>query len=349
MNYPNWTQIERLIYQQLVEDVFFFDFEKQPSQYSIGDFGEPRKNGEQLKATVKQVVAAAKKVLHPVTHQYLKGVKTWPQLERAYRDMGYAAPPLGAADMSFLEFPEEIKASGNGLKPVADFGTYRTKQRELPKKNEVGWKNWHFCPFCWRLIPQPKRSRQGRCTIHEQINSAATQRARRRKHYIPPLDLGEPNYGQRTAFIIEYNKVRKHTENTIKYFPNTFNNEAYDRAYSPDEFFDPIRIPIEKQNLHDIWVSFNNTAQYAHKYGANLNNFLSVIKTIDDKYDPTGMREKVHIAFSRAPSLARGMLLMSETWLRLKNQERRGGGGKSRKGKTGGWMPGAGRPPKHSQ
>lgn len=346
MNYSNLIQIEKLIYQQLIEDVFFFDFEKKPSQHSIGDFGEPRKNGEQLKATVKQVVSAAKKVLHPVTHQYLEGVTTWPQLERAYKDMGHAAPPLGAVDESFLEFPEEIINSGNGLKPVADFGTYRTKPKGVARKADAGWRSWHFCPFCWRLISQSKQNRQGRCTIHERVNSAATQRARRRKQYIPPTHYGEVNDFSRTAFILEYLHVRESTQGAIKYFSKTHTALAYEHAYSPDDSFDPTQIPLEKQNYQKIWLNFNNTAQYAYEQGANLNNFLSVIKAIDDDHDPTGMREKVHIAFSRAPSLAMGMLQMSETWLRLKNQERRGGGGESRKGKTGGRMPGAGRPPK---
>lgn len=283
-----------------------------------------------------QLVAAAKEILHSVAASFLENVTTWEDIEMACRRMVGGIYLRGLPPEELQDLNYELEASANALKGSADllYGRGGIKHRSI-LTTSVDWTDWDYCPFCWRLAPKIKKKqiRRGRCCEHSDVKSAATKRARRLRDYILPEHREERNSSYYTAFKITYRQVKKEAIGFFNISQEVAANEDHHYTYYPIGSFNPSNIPLDRRDFTEDWRVFHRTKQYALDHGADLDDFMSVVKVLDDADDPTGIRNKIHTAFARAPGLAKGMLLMSETWLRLMKQQR-----------TGGSRPGAGRP-----
>lgn len=201
-------------------------------------------------------------------------------------------------------------------------------ERRYPSES-YGWGDWDYCQFCWRIAPSVKvrRKRKGRCSIHDDLHCKDTRNARTR------LNAKERNgtTRQRTYFYKLYNEIRLHK-------PFWVNGNIHFSTIASENVITshPNQIKKVELDLEKIWQVYDHTAEFAVKQGANLNDFESVIRAIDDQHKPSKLRDNIHKSYGRDPSLAARMLILAESWLRLEQIERRGGK-----------RPGSGRPPKY--
>lgn len=301
--------------------------ESADSGVSLGDQGQfwkenkDRAGHHQLHVRPIHFIQAAKSMLRGIPLGFLRNVHSWKDVEAIYRSMHKAA--IDGESEYDVESAQELDDVANALKIAADgLQNHRNYKREK-RDTFNGWKQYYFCPFCWRLAPRVKRKqeRPGRCSIHADIQSPATRRARRLRDYIAPEYRALPNSDIKTAYNIEYYKCLKEVR-LFRQLQAPLHSDLCNQVLHPDSSFDPSVIPIQRKSLKKIWAIFPHAAEYAFQHGANMNSFYSVIKVLDDDVDPTGMRDKIHRAYSRAPILADDMLFNAEIWGRLEAQKR---------------------------
>jgi hypothetical protein len=309
----------RLAYPEVLENA--------DSGVSLGDQGQlwkehkDRAGYHQLHVRPIHFIQAAKSTLRGIPLGFLKNVHSWKEVEAMYRAM-YASSinPKSGYDS---ETAQDLEIVANALKVAADgLQNHQNYKRNEPDTFD-GWKNYFFCPFCWRLAPRVKRKQEkpGRCSVHEDVQSPATRRARRLRDYIAPEYRALPHAKIKNAFNIEFKKTKIYTA-PFHHIKSIIHSDIYNQVMYPSPSFDPAVVPIEKMSTKRIWSFFPHAAEYAYQHGADLNNLYSAVKALDDDVDPTGMRERIHIAYSRAPILAEDFLLNAEVWLHLETQKR---------------------------
>lgn len=340
-NPGDYTDLEQKIYKHIAENVYNYKGEEDPRKdLKYGPSGVLLKNGSPLGATIDQILEAARTVLPPAATPYLRDIHDRETLFLRCKFMNSAPFIIDGYGNLYSEktspwgSEKEISDSGNALYSAAVM---------LPNKKHVKEPQWtgiYHCPYCWRLTPFSGK-RRIRCSVHSNSNSAVTQRDRRRKNIMHVELQGKHQYETNLFYKIyreivsESKGILRGTKNLRKYENNMLN-------FHNDLLHNPKNIAQENHNLSDAWFIFNYTGQYAYDLGAVLDDFLSVIKTIDDAHLPSKERDNIHTSFSRAPDLAKKMLTRAEAWLRIQAIENRGG---ARPG-TGGKRPGAGRPHK---
>lgn len=270
------------------------------------------------------IVQAAKELFRGEPYRFLIESSSWEEFEDMYRRMLLASrhPKTGYSSKTI----ENLEDSANILSEAENRLRNFTNSRAQSKKVFWGWRNYSFCPFCWRIAPRVKKKqeRPGRCSIHNDLNSKDTRAKRRLKDYIYPKHRNRPDTQFKTAFKLIFFAVKKRTRgfhNTTQ----TVNSDIYNMVQYPTPFFDPLDVPIKQISTETIWSYFPLAEKQALNKGADINNFYAAIKALDDDHDPTGMRDKIHQAYARAPILAEGFLLNAEVWLQLeKTQKSRG-------------------------
>ncbi|SOB56982.1 protein of unknown function [Pseudodesulfovibrio profundus] len=258
-----------------------------------------------------------------IAASYLSDIgKSWNDVERIYKEMHSTSQSYDSGHNRMIL--GDLADYANALKMAAD--TLKTYKTKMPSKNSAtrNITYYDFCPFCWRIVfyePCKIHNKEKRCSVHKDSQSKETKRDRNLRDFTPAGDQDTAYDKFKTAFWIELKRIRKETiifRRTLASIPSEYENYV---LYQTDSF-DPTRIPIQSIDLSKLWSQFPNTAAYAKFHLANLNDMLSVLKTLDDPLDPTGLREKIHIAYSRAPILAIDFLMNVELWRNLDIQSK---------------------------
>ncbi len=346
MDADNWAGLADDLMRGIAEELNETRKDQEQAEYNLDLIGI-KKNNRYIRCSPRLVAEVATEILRG-SEEYFKDIKSWSDLIFAYRIMNEGLPPFSLIHTNTTGVRNELRTHANALKRVVDNLTIEGKSSLSHKNPNSEWMKWRLCPFCWRIAPTIKRkySKQGRCSLHSNIHSAATKKARRILNYSPgfPSNTWNANF-TKTIFFSEMKKLQLETNGLFSFHPETYNNPQYLLMRKADNRFNPLKIQKENQNLDRAWATLYCTSRYANDHGANLNDLLSVIKVLDDSdnNDPFVFRHKLHTAFSRAPYLATNMLIRAESWLRteiqIKNLKRPGWGGK---------RPGAGRKPKKS-
>lgn len=342
-NPDDFTALEQKIYKHISKNVYSYKGEEDPRKdLEYGPSGVLLKNGSPLGATIDQILEAARTVLPPAAIPYIRDIHDRESLFLRCKLMSSAPFIIDGYGNLYSEqtapwgSKKEISDSGNALYSAAVM-LFNIKQAKEPQ-----WTGIYHCPYCWRLTPFSGK-RRIRCSVHSNSNSAVTQRDRRRKNFMYIKSQGNHQY-EASLFYEIYRDIVAESKGILRGNKNLNKYKNDMVKFQHDLLHKPKRIAQENHNLNDVWFIFNYTGQYAYDLGADLDDFLSVIKTIDDTLSPSKERDNIHTSFSRAPDLAKTMLTRAEAWLRIQAIENRGG---ARPG-TGGKRPGAGRPHKSS-
>lgn len=277
---------------------------------------------------------------------FISNIKnSWKEIENAYRSMhSFSWNETSSHDRETLhdlrQFADALEAATDNLQNF----TNRHKKEHLKISKVI---NYHFCPLCWRHVFKTNKnySANERCSIHKDSKSSDYEKAVKLKSYVKlenritirdtmlnrindtPVTYATEDYlpqseaQHNSEFEIEFKRIRmkvlefqKEEHQRRKPTATPVNLTEF---YYPTDSFDPETIPIQPVELNRLWEFFKNTASYAQYHRANLKDLRSVLKTLDDKTDPTGMREKIHTAYTRAPMLALDFLMHVEVWRTL--------------------------------
>lgn len=314
-------------------------------------------DAEEMERHIDRIERTIDHTTRGLASSFLSNVKnSWEEVEHAYRSMhSYSRSENSQHDMETLH---DLEDYANALKAAADnlqnFVSGH-KKKHLKYSKTI---NYHFCPLCWRHVFKTSSNYSGneRCSVHKDTKSKEYKTALGLKNYVKlehrisrqakirnenvvnPVyteeDFLPPKYAQiKSDFNIELkavkDKVDEFERNKFLNMKPTHHSANLTELHYPTASFDLQSIPEQPIDLDDLWEIFEKTAIYAAYHGADLTNLGSVLETLDDKKDPTGMRKKIHTAYIRAPMLALDFLMNVEVWRTLHIEQ--GFRGKSKK------------------
>lgn len=318
--YPN--ELDEITYSNGLDD----------KKYNLDEFGFLYKQKAHSQGSTKlfvkptHLIQAAKELFRGMPLAILKETSSWEEFQCMYKSMFRTSrtPDKGYGP----ETIQELEDCANILKDAENHLRNFSNSKTTTSVPFWEWRHYEFCDFCWRLVPQKKRQgKKWRCSIHADIHSPETRSARRLKNYVAPKYRKEIEQNLRTgqnmknAFWIMLKTLKKETAR-FSSTQHCVDGNIARMVLSPPPSFDPLSIPKSEVDTELIWSFYPYAKKFAYEEGADTNYFYSAIKALDDDNDPTGMRDKIHQAYARAPILAESFLLNAEVWLRLESQKR---------------------------